>query len=47
MLKENTKPWKTNYALIHCLLYYKSGCGLWIIDTNGAKNIKYKNIIYI
>jgi len=39
MLRENPKPWKTNYALVHGLLRCKSGCGLWNRDTNGAKNI--------
>ena len=34
MLRENPKPWKTNYVLVHGLLRSKSGC-----DTNGAKNI--------
>lgn len=39
MLRENPKPWKKNYALVHGLLRCKSGCGLWNRDTNGAKNI--------
>lgn len=44
MIRENPKPWKNNYALVHGLLRCKSGCGLWNRDVNGAKNI-YK-IVY-
>ena len=39
MIRENPKPWKNNYALVHGLLRCKSGCGLWNRDVNGAKNI--------